>query len=196
MNARDVADMLEGVGLFEQFCGTWVRGLHSDDVARTLGADPSSAVRRTIHELNAERWRLPGDQPVLLIGPIGDAHTLVVEPQSYLGAEPERLRSLSSGGGQAINIYWTVNLDSGLTLARDGAIVTALSLTAPHVDREGTDPGHLDQDLEAAGLAPGQDFNERVAVAFALAGRLGGTMIDRNWFSLPHRQYLATRRRR
>lgn len=188
--------MLEGVGLFEQFCGTWVRGLQSDDVARAIGADPSTAALHTMHELNAERWSVPGDQPILLIGPVGEAHTLVVEPQSYLGAEPDRLRSLSSGGGQAINIYWTVNLDSGLALARDGAIVTALSLTAPHVDREGTDPGHLDQDLEAAGFAPGQDFNERVAVAFTLTGRLSGAAVDKDWFGIPQRQYLAARRRR
>ena len=196
MDARDVADMLEGVGLFEQFCGTWVRGLHSDDVARILGADLSSVKLHTMQELNAERWRLPGDQPILLIGPIGDAHTLVVEPQSYLGAEPDRLRSLSSGGGQAVNIFWTVNLDSGLALAQDGAIVTAFSLTMPHVDREGTDPGHLDHDLKAAGLAPGQDFNQRVAVAFAVAGRLSGARVGNDWFGIRHREYLAAMRRR
>ncbi|MET8157762.1 DUF6461 domain-containing protein [Sphaerisporangium sp. NPDC005289] len=196
MNAREVADMLENVGLFEQFCGTWVRNLQSDDVARLLGADASSVTLHTMHELNAERWRVPGDQPILLIGPIGDAHTLVVEPQSYLGAEPNRLRSLSSGGGQAMNIHWTVNLDSGVTLARDGVIVTALSLTAPHLDREGIDPAHLDHDLQVAGLTTGQNFDERVAVAFTVAGRLSGTTLDDEWFGIPQRRYLAARRRR
>ena len=195
MNAKDMADMLESVGLSEQFCGTWVRGLQSDDVARVLGADPSSATLHTLHELNAERWRIPGNQPILLIGPAGDTHVLAVEPQSYLGSNPDHLCSLSAAGRQAINIYWTVNLDSGLALARDGAIITAFSLTVPHVDREGTDPGYLDQHVEAAGFAPGQDFDERVAAAFTVVGQLSGATVDNAWFETPQRQYLAARRR-
>ncbi|GII81381.1 hypothetical protein Sru01_63630 [Sphaerisporangium rufum] len=196
MNAREVTGMLENAGLFEQFCGTWVRGLPAEDVARVLGADPWSAGLRTMHELNAERWRLPADRPVLLAGPIGDTHTLVVEPQSYLGAEPDRLRALSRDGGEAMNIHWTVNLDSGLALARDGVIVTALSLTAAAAGREGTDPAHLDQELAAAGFAPGQDLGERTAVAFTVAGRLTGRMLGADWFGSPQRAYLGTRRRR
>jgi hypothetical protein len=195
--------MLEGAGLSVQFCGTWIRSLQSDHIVSIFGADPSSATVLTMHELHAERWRLPGDQPILLIGFISDTHMLVIEPQSFLGAQPDRLRLLSSGGGQAINIYWTVNLHSRLALARDGAILTAFSLAAPYADREGTDPGYLDQDLEAAAFPPGQEeldyFDDRVAMAFALVGRLTGAMaVNNDWFDTPQRQYLAPppRRRR
>jgi hypothetical protein len=190
-----VADMLEDAGLFEQFCGTWVRGLSDDDIARVLGADPSSKTTGTMHDLNADRWRIPHNRPVFLIGSITDAYTLAVEPQSYLGAVPDRLCRLSTDGGQAINIHWTVNLASGLALAQDGAIVTSFSLTAPHHDREGTDPDRLDRYLEAAGVATGQNFNEQVTAAFSLIARLTGAALDSGWFTTRHIRYLAAGRR-
>lgn len=196
MNAEDAANMLEDAGLFEQFCGTWVRGLQSEEVARVLGADPSSATTRTMRELNAERWRVPDDQPILLIGPASDTHVLVVEPQSYLGMRLDALRSLSSGGGQVINIYWTINLNSRLTLAQDGEIVTAFSLTAPDINRKGRQPSYLEKHLKTAGLATGQDFDDRVGVALALAGQLTGTLLTNEWFNTPQRKYVVDRGRR
>ncbi|WP_433241471.1 DUF6461 domain-containing protein [Streptosporangium sp. CA-135522] len=187
-------DLLESVGLFQQFCGTWTKGLQADSVARLLGANMRSKSMRTMHDVNANLWRIDHRTPVLLVGPASDSWTLAIEPQSYRGAEPDRLRNLSSGNGQAINIHWTVNLTSGLTLAENGTIITGLSLTNPYVDREGENPARLDEQLEAFGLVAGRNFNEQVATAFLLVNRLTGFMLNSEWFSTLQTQYLGEKR--
>ncbi|TKK80706.1 hypothetical protein FDA94_35535 [Herbidospora galbida] len=191
----DVLDMLEDVGLFEQFCGTWVRGAAPDVVAAAFEAEAASKSTRTMAELNNDLWQLSPYRPVLLAGSIGADWTFIVERQSCLGADLARLVRLSDEGRLAFNVNWTVNLAGDLIFARDGVIVSHLSLTNPYLDRSGSAPDELDPLLRRAVYAGPPNFNNRVAAAFDLAARLTGTTLGPEWFETRQTQYLAPERR-
>lgn len=85
--------VLEPYGLLPVFCGTWCSEPDVLEVARSLGATPSSA--------QPAIWPMVEDDTVL-VGRFGD-WTLALENTTRMGGDKQTLTALSTGGRRAVN---------------------------------------------------------------------------------------------
>ncbi|MCC5581382.1 hypothetical protein IMZ11_37845 [Microtetraspora sp. AC03309] len=177
-------NVLEPYGLLPVFCGTWCSEPDVLEVARRLGADPSSAEPAT--------WQLR-EEDTVLIGNFG-AWTLALEEQLWRGNDRQTLGNLSSGGHQALNYWWDVNGVSSFMYAADGRLLVrfepAMGLRAHW---SGEDPQALTPYLNGLPLGEGtaDDSQARLAT-FVLIRRLTGHILDKTWLDAEHQSFWLT----
>ncbi|WP_169949690.1 DUF6461 domain-containing protein [Microbispora sp. H11081] len=174
-------NVLEPYGLLPVFCGTWCSNPEVLEVARLLGADPSSAEPAT--------WKLR-EEGTVLIGSFG-GWTLALEEPPWRGSDRRTLVNLSSGGHRALNYWWDVNGVSSFRYAADGRLLVgfepAMGLRAHW---SGEDPQVLSAHLTGLPLGEGaaDDSQARLAT-FILIHRLTGHLLNATWLDAEHQSF-------
>ncbi|MCC5578952.1 hypothetical protein IMZ11_25325 [Microtetraspora sp. AC03309] len=181
-------------------CITWIRGVAVEDVLREFGADPEQAIEATWAQVYAAAWGDDDDNGAeadgddgedydglsgVLLAAAHDGGVVVVEPLSCLGTDSALLRDLTAAGGEALSLYWTINLQVSVTSAVGGRIVATfdpLELFAA----SGDDPDAVSEWLRSLPVTETQWREDWMAVAFALGERLSGIRVHRDWLARPH----------
>lgn len=174
-------------GLSRNLCLTWCQERDLDEVARRFGANPETGLWATEDEIE----ELEEDETVELVqlAKIGD-WTVAYEPGGYRGSRSVVLESLSPGG-QALNIYWNVELDSSVSYATDGVIETSFELNELN-RRSGTRPDALDDVLVEVDLRQGLTVQELKARTLELAKRISGQPLTPEWLRSPRYVFKIT----
>jgi hypothetical protein len=115
---------------------TVVQGLTPDEVITGFGGDPTAPV--SIKETAGRPSRRRGGYPEPYVAVLEvDGIVLAVEDNGFVGADEDRLTTLSRNG-KAASLYWNVNANFRLTVAERGSLVYAghplHDPGAPHTD--------------------------------------------------------------
>ncbi len=161
----------------------FVRGMELRDVGGLLGFQWSSERDATFAEASWQQADDPVTCPVQA-AEVGD-WVVLVEPNGFQTSLPGTLAALSRGG-VAVAVFWNVNMDMSVGVARDGAVVRSFDPLLFGVGGQG-EP--LPQE---EGLPFGPDGAARPA-ALELAERLTGVRIEKAWLlEAPHRTWSTT----
>jgi hypothetical protein len=102
----------------ESGCITVALSAGERDVLDALGADGSAVVQRTFHE--AELVWSEEATPVQVW--TDGSSTVLVEPNGYLASLSDCLEKIARKG-EAVSVFWNVNGQMQVMVARDGAVV-------------------------------------------------------------------------
>jgi hypothetical protein len=155
--------------------------VHSGDlpaVVRAFGGDPDGARRLSLAA--AENLALDGASDELVASQwiavrMLPPWILVVEVNGWQGSRPEVLTRVSAGT-RAVSAYWNENAGTQFSCAVAGQLLTTFDAVFPG-RREGTDP----DSLEALRADLDWDGDELVSPMLALAARVTGQALDRQW---------------
>lgn len=156
-----------------------------EEVAVRLGGDPADL---DVLELTEAYEVRPSRGFVLHLDQVGSRVT-VFENNGFQCGRPEVLRNLSAHA-EVVSAYWTVNLDSALSYATNGELLTVLEGLEPS-RRSGTRVDALDSylaDLHEALADPAIDFR---AGLLAVIEHCSGVRLDPEWFRHPHEAIIA-----
>lgn len=149
-------------------CVTVVRGLDVAETVLAFGGDPSLPPQ-PLQSFDEMGYYLE----VAAVGQMGDV-VVAVEPNGFQGSRPEVLR-VASRMGDAVSVYWNVNLNCRFSYSVGGELVT--SFDPLHTEwRSGSDPDRLLGEM--ASLPFGLD-NDPIPAAFVLTERLTGRALSR-----------------
>jgi hypothetical protein len=179
-SADDRFASLRKAGLPGQLCLTWCQGDELEEVARAFGADMETgrwADPDDIEDLEDEH---PGE--LLQLVPM-DGWVIALEPDGFQGAREEVLASLSRDG-RALSVHWNVELDSAVTYAVNGEILTAFDLI--NIERRtGSAPEALNEILLEVGLHDGLSMQDRKARTLVLGEKISGRSLTTDWLQSP-----------
>lgn len=160
----------------EALCLTAVRGLsvgRSPDSCRCrTAARPSTLADAGQASTNA----YPDELPLVVAGELG-GWVFLMEHNGFQGSLPEVFARLSRGTVAAA-VYWNVNFNSTINLARDGQVLGEMDFAS------GAEPS-----ADLAVYLDGLDFTDAetmCAEAVAFVERVTGVRIDADWASAPH----------
>lgn len=149
-------------------CVTVVRGLDVAETVLAFGGDPSLPPQ-PLRSFEETGYYLE----VAAVGQLDDV-VVAVEPNGFQGSRPEVLR-VASRMGDAVSVYWNVNLNCRFSYSVRGELVT--SFDPLHTEwRSGSDPDRLLGEM--ATLPFGID-NDPIPAAFVLSERLTGRALSR-----------------
>lgn len=149
-------------------CVTVVRGLDVAETVLAFGGDPSLPPQ-PLQSFEEMGYYLE----VAAVGQVGEV-VVAVEPNGFQGSRPEVLRA-ASRLGDAVSVYWNVNLHCRFSYSVVGKLVT--SFDPLHTEwRSGSDPERL---LGEMATLPFGIENDPIPAAFLLAARLTGRALSR-----------------
>ncbi|WP_147268090.1 DUF6461 domain-containing protein [Spongiactinospora rosea] len=171
-----------------EICLTWCHASSAVEIGRLLGADLSTAARRTVVEADnesSERVSQTGESNVLVIGEILPWH-LVAEPGGALAAR--RIGQLAAGSEAISLVIGDTLMHYSLLYARDGHLLCRLRwLDEPSGDTAFLKP-YID-DLDFTHETTSDDWK---ANALELVHRITGVSLTKVWLERPHIRYLVT----
>ncbi|TDE51551.1 hypothetical protein E1295_18275 [Nonomuraea mesophila] len=181
--------VLHEAGLPRELCLTWCQAGDLEEVARDFGADPAGGLWADPDELEEleEEYR---DRGGLLQLTAMDGWVVALEPQGFEGVRNVVLTRLSRSG-QALSVYWNVEMDSAVSYAVGGRVLTTFDLVNPD-ERTGEDPHALDHLLSRAGLTGGLPTQARKARVLALGELLSGRTLTPRWLRAPQLVFALT----
>jgi hypothetical protein len=166
------------------FCAVWVQGADIATIAQHYSLDPST--------------RTPCYLSEVLDHNIDDGSDWVAEVGNWIGVLPSTthepfMRSLTTGGRQALSLDMNISNQSQFQYARDGRIIVAFDPRWPE-GRLGDDPHALDHLMEGLRFQiSGDEVNEdrvesdeSINSALALIGRVTQTDMAADWFEAQH----------
>jgi hypothetical protein len=166
----------------DALCLTAVRGLSVDEALARFDAAPRTRTTTFADAGQASINAYPDELPLVVADEL-DGWVFLAEHGGFHGSLPEVIAGLSTGTTAAA-AFWNVNLDSTLTLARDGRILGATDFVL------GDEPT-----AELAVHLTGLDFEDpelMCASALAFVERVTGVRLDEGWFAEPHRTATIT----
>ncbi|MGW4215352.1 DUF6461 domain-containing protein [Lentzea sp. NPDC004789] len=170
----------------EALCLTAVRGLTVVEALARFDAAPRTRTTTLADAGQASVNAFPDELPLVVAGE-RDGWVFLAEHNGYHGSLPEVLAVLSNGTVAAA-VYWNVDFDSTINLARDGQILAEMDFI-----------GHEAPAADLASYLEGLDFEdaERMcAAAIAFLERVTGVRLDANWATSPHLASVITQPKR
>jgi uncharacterized protein DUF6461 len=155
----------------DSLCLTAVRGLTVDEALERLDGYPGWAVADLAELGHRGIAAYPDELPIVMADEV-DGWVLLVESNGWHGAKTSVLQRLSAGTVVA-SAFWNVNLDSTISLARDGEVLAAFDFV---IGRE-----------RPAALVPylgGLEFTDpyrKTAEALAFVERVSGVGLTAEW---------------
>lgn len=149
-------------------CVTVVRGLDVAGTVLAFGGDPSLPPQ-PLQSFGGMGYYLE----VAAVGQMGDV-VVAVEPNGFQGSRPEVLR-VASHMGDAVSVFWNVNLHCRFSYSVGGELVTAFDPLDTKW-RSGSDPDRFPGEMATR---PFGIDNDPICAAFVLAERLTGRALSR-----------------
>lgn len=160
----------------DAFCLTAVQGLTVDEALERFDGYPGWAVA-DLAELGQRAVAVYPDELPAVIADQVDGWVLLAESNGWHGAKTSVLQRLSAGTVVA-SAFWNVNLDSTISLARDGEVLAAFDFV---IGRER--PAALEPYLDGLDFA---DPYRNTAEALAFVEGVSGVRLTAEWASGKH----------
>jgi|SRR5262249_15329216 len=155
-----------------------ISGRRADDVVTLYGADPGSPEELSFGEAEQERNEHLADpnsaERGLLQVLTRDGHVVVIEPNGWLGAEPQRARKISEDHCHFFSIYWSP-VATRIVQAVDGQLVA--DFEPLFTDRASRPAGRYPDWIDEY-LWPADGLQSTMLVALA---EQTGVAFDRQW---------------
>ncbi|MET8759561.1 DUF6461 domain-containing protein [Lentzea sp. NPDC004782] len=166
----------------EALCLTAVRGLTIDEALARFDASPQTRTTTLADAGQASVNAFP-DELFLVVAGERDGWVFLAEHNGFHGSLPEVLARLSSGT-VAATVYWNVNFNNTIALARDGQILGEMDFVGG--DEPTADLATYLEDLDF------DDADFMCAAAIAFVERVTGVRLDANWATAPHQTAVIT----
>lgn len=160
----------------DAFCLTAVQGLTVDEALERFDAYPGWAVA-DLAELGERGIAAYPDELPIVVADEVDGWVLLAEDNGWHGTKTSVLQRLSAGTVVA-SAFWNVNLDSTISLARDGEVLAAFDFVIGR-ERPAALVPHLDG-LEFA------DPYRKTAEALAFVEQVSGVRLTAEWATGRH----------
>ncbi|MDX6212853.1 MAG: hypothetical protein QOF82_1940 [Frankiales bacterium] len=167
--AKDpVVAKLTAWGDYDAECVLLIHGLTPGEAVRRMGGDPAKHI--------AADTDVGISHAVTAVGQISGV-TVLAEDNGFSCADPGVLRRLTRAGVMATTVYWSVEMDTMLSYAVNGTVLTTWDPVIQEAG--GTQPHGLDT-LKAQ-VAPDVDNAHDIPAMLAVAARLTGAVVSYGW---------------
>ncbi|MEV4092533.1 hypothetical protein [Streptosporangium saharense] len=167
---------------------TWCRSGSAETLASFLGADLSSAARRTLSEADEESYEHvmnEGSGRTLLIDSVGQWFTVAEPGDTHAARAVDRL----SRSGEAVSVVFGDTLSHhSLLYARQGRLLCRLRW----LDDPDGDASHFGRLLDDLLLNTDPSAATWKTHALTLVERITGVRLDTAWLSREHSRYIRT----
>ncbi|WP_112261410.1 DUF6461 domain-containing protein [Lentzea terrae] len=160
----------------DAFCLTAVQGLTVDEALERFDGYPGWAVADLAEVGERAAGVYPDELPAVVADEV-DGWVLLAENNGWHGTMTPVLQRLSAGTVVA-SAFWNVNLDSAISLARDGEVLAAFDFV---IDRK--PPAALLPHLEGLEFT---DAYRMTAEALAFVERVSGVRLTAEWAARRH----------